>query len=324
VESTAHQDIPRFLALLVFATLTLVPLVTGDYWIGQATRYLLFGIFAMSLSLVWGRAGLLCFGQAMFFGAGGYGMAVLTLGVVGGGALAAPWVALPVAVLSTAIFAALLGAFLFWGRGISGPYLAVVTLAIAVVLEQAVRGSYILGADNGLVLVPPLPIGADPWDPVPDYYFVLGLAAAIYFGLEWLLASRVGVILTALRTDSRRLEFLGYSVARIRVTAFVLGAVLAGLAGALFVATDSFASPKLIGLGLSAEVLIWVALGGRHILLAAFLAAAAVRWMEGALSGALGDWWLLALGAIFMVSVVLLPRGLLATPLLWLGDRLRG
>ena len=102
-----------------------------------------------------------------------------------------------------------------------------VTLAIAVVLEQAVRGSYILGADNGLVLVPPLPIGADPWDPVPDYYFVLGLAAAIYFGLEWLLASRVGVILTALRTDSRRLEFLGYSVARIRVTAFVLGAVLA-------------------------------------------------------------------------------------------------
>ena len=85
---------------------------------------------------------------------------------------------------------------------------------------------------------------------------------------------------------------------------------------------DSHSDFKLIGFGLSAEVLIWVALGGRHVLLAAFLSAAAVRWIEGVLSGALGEWWLLALGAVFMVSVVLLPRGLLATPLLWLGGRL--
>lgn len=322
MEGAPRRDVPRSLALLVFAVLALVPLAAGDYWTGQATRYLLFGIFAMSLSLVWGRAGLLCFGQAMFFGGGGYGMAVLTLGLVGGGALAAPWLALPLAVLGTALFAALLGTFLFRGGGISGAYLAVVTLAIAIVLEQTVRGSYALGADNGLVGVPPLPIGADPWDPVPDYYFILALSAAIYFGLDRLLASPAGVVLTAVRSDPRRLEFLGYPVARIRIAAFVLGAALAAVAGALFVATDSFASPKLIGFGLSAEVLIWVALGGRHVLLAAFLSAAAVRWIEGVLSGALGEWWLLALGAVFMVSVVLLPRGLLATPLLWLGGRL--
>lgn len=318
-----HAELAAVLPLLVFGALALVPFAAGDYWTGQATRWLLFGIFAMSLSLVWGRAGLLCFGQAMFFGGGGYGMAVLTLGIVGGGAFAAPWLALPLAVAATAAFAALLGAFLFRGGGIEGAYLAIVTLAIAVLLETAVRGSYALGADNGLVGVPPLPLAADPWNPVPGYYLVLGLAAAIYAALAGVLASPAGVILAALRSDPRRLESLGYPVARIRVATFVAGAAIAALAGALFVATDSFASPKLIGFALSAEVLIWVALGGRHILLAAFLAAAVVRWAEALLSGALGEWWLLALGGGFMLSVVLLPRGLLATPLEWLSGRIR-
>ncbi|MDA0654407.1 MAG: branched-chain amino acid ABC transporter permease, partial [Proteobacteria bacterium] len=189
--------------------------------------------------------------------------------------------------------------------------------------EAAVRGSYALGADNGLVGVPPLPLGADPWNPVPGYYLVLALSATIYAALDRVLASPVGVILTALRSDPRRLAFLGYAVVRIRIATFVAGAAIAALAGALFVATDSFASPKLIGFGLSAEVLIWVALGGRHVLLAAFLAAALVRWTEALLSGSLGDWWLLALGGGFMASVVLLPRGLLATPLEWLAGRIR-
>jgi urea transport system permease protein len=90
----------------------------------------------------------------------------------------------------------------------------------------------------------------------------------------------------------------------------------------MFVATDGFASPSLIGFGLSAEVLIWVALGGRSIVLAAFLGAVAVRLAEAFLSGLLGDFWLLALGLVFMGSVVLLPQGLIATPMLWLNNRL--
>lgn len=320
-------DLPRRLALAVFLALALVPALSGDYWTGQASRYVLFGIFAMSLSLVWGRAGILSFGHAIFFGIGGYVMAALTLGLLGSSGpvafLGSPWVALAAAVLGAALVGAAFGGFLFAGKGLSGAYLAIVTLSVAVILEQAVRGTYALGADNGLVGVPALGAwAADPFDPVPAYYFVLGLAAVLYFALDRLLASPFGVVLSAARTDPGRLGHFGYSVLGVRLTAFVLGAAIAGLAGALFVSTDTFASPSLIGFGLSAEVLIWTALGGRAVLLAAFLAALAVRLAEAFLGEILGDFWLLGLGLIFMASVVFLPGGLIATPLLWLGDRI--
>ena len=321
MDSVGRRDIPPTMALAVFAVLALFPLVWGGYWTGQALRFVLFGIFAMSLSFVWGRGGILCLGQALFFGLGGYAFAVLTMGIVDAGPLSAPWAALPSAVAIAALCAALLGGFLFYGVGVSGAYLAIITLAIAMAAETAVRSAYVLGGDNGLVGVVALPLGAAARNPIPVYLAVLGLAAALYFLLDRLLASRFGVVLEAVRTDPERLTFLGHSVAAYRIAAFVIGAALAALAGGLFVATDSFVSPKLVGFGLSAEVLIWVALGGRHVLLAAFLAAMLVRWAEGALSGALGEWWLLALGGAFMVSVVLLPRGMLATPLLWLAER---
>jgi ABC-type branched-subunit amino acid transport system permease subunit len=319
----SRRDTPLWLALGVFAGLAAAPSVLGDYWTGQLARYVLFGLFALSLALVWGRAGILCFGQAMFFGVGGYVMAALTLGIVGVPGLAGAWPALALAVLAAAAFALLVGVFLFWGAGIGGAYLAVVTLALAAILEQLVRGWYALGADNGLSGVPPLPVGANPWDPRPTYYLVLAVAAIVYVVLDLALASRFGVLLTALRTNSRRLTYLGYSVVALRVTAFALGGAVAGLAGALFVATDAFASPSLIGFAFSAEVLIWVALGGRSVLLAAFLAAILLRVTESYLSEALGARWILALGLLFMVAVSVAPNGILATPLLWLRDRWR-
>ena len=134
-------------------------------------------------------------------------------------------------------------------------------------------------------------------------------------------------MLTALRTNPERLRYFGYSVIAYRVAAFVLGAAAAGLAGALFVTTDSFASPSLIGFALSAEVVIWVALGGRSLLLAAFLAAIVVRVAEAYLSETLGAWWPLALGALLMTSAIALPEGLLVTLLQRIGrslGRVRG
>jgi ABC-type branched-subunit amino acid transport system permease subunit len=257
---------------------------------------------------------MLSFGHAAFFGFGAYTMAAIVLGRVDVG-VANPWLALALAVAATAAFGLVLGLFLFWGGGIRGPHLALVTLAVAVILEQAVRGWYALGADNGMSGVPPLPLGADPWNPRPAFYVALFAAAAVYAAFDALLASRFGAVLTALRTNPDRLPYFGYSVIAYRVAAFVLGAAVAGLAGALFVTTDSFASPSLIGFALSAEVVIWVALGGRSVLLAAFLSAIVVRLVEAYLSETLGAWWLLALGVLLMVSVVALPHGLLATPL---------
>jgi branched-chain amino acid transport system permease protein/urea transport system permease protein len=102
---------------------------------------------------------------------------------------------------------------------------------------------------------------------------------------------------------------------------FVISAGLAGFAGGLFAAVEGFVSPTLIGFLLSTEVLIWTALGGRDVLLAAFLGAIVLRWIESSLVDLLGDYWLLGLGLVLMASVVLLPKGLIATPLERLGGR---
>jgi len=315
------------LALAVLLGLLAVPILAGDYWTDQTARYLLFGLFAMSLSLVWGRGGILCFGQAMFFGGGGYVMAAITMGMLG--PVPAPsYLGIVAAVLAAGAFAAVLGYFLFWGRGLSGPYLAIVTLAIAVILEQLVKSWYALGGDNGLFGVPPLDLGVfgahlELIDPAPRYYLVLAIVALVYAALDALLRAPFGIVLTAVKSNPIRAEFFGYRVLWIKLAAFVLGAMIAALSGALFVAVDEFASPTLIGFGLSTEVLIWTALGGKEMVLAAFLGAVVVRLMEGYFSEFLGDYWILALGLVFMVSVVVLPRGLIATPLSALTARSR-
>ena len=299
------------LGAVVFVLLALAPAALPDYWTDQLARWLLFGLLAISLAFVWGHAGILCFGQALFFGGGAYLMGASTLGLLGP-AFESAAAGLALAVLGAVGFAVLLGYFLFWGRGLSGPYLAVVTLAIAWILEQGARSWYAIGGDNGLFGVPPLPLLDGP---LQRFYLALAVAAVAWLGLERLTASPFGVLLRAVRTNPERLAFLGGRVLRLKLAAFAIGAGLAGLAGALYAAYDEFASPTLIGFGLSTEALIWVALGGREMALAALLSALLVRALEVWLSGFLGDWWPLALGVVFMASVVLLPGGLIATPL---------
>lgn len=307
------------IALLIFAALAAAPPVIGGYWTGQLTGYLVYGLLAISLSLVWGYGGILCFGQAMFFGIGGYIMAVITKGMVLPG-LTSSYIGLIAAMAGAALFALALGYFLFAGRGISGAYLAIITLAIALVLERLMNNWYALGGYNGLLNVPPIKLtffGAsfELWDRVPTFYVILIVVAVIFFGTTALLNSAYGLRLTACRTHPDRLASLGYSVLNIRLSVFSLSAAIAGLAGALFVTLDGFASPTLIGFTLSTEALIWVAIGGKEMLLAAFLGAILTRTAESWLSEIFGDYWILILGIAFMISVVLLPKGLLATPL---------
>ena len=302
---------PSWLGAVAFGLLALAPAALSPYWTDQLARWLLFGLLAISLSFAWGRAGILCFGQAMFFGGGAYLMGAATLGMLGP-AFESAAAGLALAALGAVGFALLLGYFLFWGRGLSGPYLAVVTLAIAWILEQGARSWYAIGGDNGLFGVPPLP-GIET--PFARFYLALAIAAAAWLGVRRLSASPFGVLLLAVKTNPERLAFLGGRVLGLRLAAFAIGAALAGLAGALYASFDEFASPTLIGFGLSTEVLIWVALGGREMALAALLSALLVRTLEVWLSGLLGDWWPLALGLVFMASVVLLPEGLIAAPI---------
>ena len=301
----------------VWLALLAAPLLLESWLLAQVAQFLTYGIFAMSLALIWGQCGLLCFGQAVFFGLGAYAMSLLTLEKIPGlEPLAYSWLGLLFAMAVPALFAYLLGRFLFYGRGLRGAYLGIVTLAIAVVVERlAVSWSY-LGGLNGLINVPPITLGRigqglEVWDDLPVYAIALGAALLVYLALEALVRSPYGTVLRAIRDNEARTASFGYDTAAYKLSAFTLGAAVAGLAGALFVTQFSFVSPSIIGFALSTEVLIWVALGGRAWLLAAFLGALLLRTAETWLSEAnlLGPWWLLLLGSLVVVSVVFFPHG---------------
>ncbi len=311
----------------VWAALALAPLVIDSWQMAQFSQFITYGLFAMSLSLIWGQCGLLTFGHAIFFGIGAYAMSLVTLGMIPGfGKLSSSYLGLALAIAAPAAFANLLGRFLFYGRGLHGAYFAIVMLAIAVIAERlAVNWNYI-GGLNGLMNIPPMNLGLLGWDyeiqdGPPLYYFTLGVAFAVFLLLDALIRSRYGTVLRAIRDGEERTGYFGYDTASYKLTAFTLAAGVAGLAGAIFVTQFSFASPPLIGFSLSTEVLIWVAVGGRTLLIAAFLGAMVVRAVESVLSELLGAYWLLALGVLFILNVIFLPRGLIGEAILRLAGK---
>lgn len=313
------------LAALVWIGFALLPLLVDDWQLLQLAQFMTYGIFAMSLALIWGQAGLLCFGQAIFFGGGAYAMSLVTMGMIPW-LPANSWLGLIAAMALPALFANLLGRFLFYGRGLRGAHFGIVTLAIAVIAERLAVNWEFIGGFNGLMGVPPmnLGIGGDLIDGLPVYYAILLVAVIVFALLAAMLSTPFGLALNALRNHEDRAAFLGYDNARLKLAIFTIAAAVAGLSGALFVAQFAFASPTLLGFGLSTEVLIWTALGGKSLLIAAFLGAVVVRVAENFLSEILGPLWLLGLGALFVLCVIFFPRGLIAELLLRLERLLPG
>ena len=309
------------LALAVALLFALLPLVVGEGTLSGLAIYFSYALLALSLAFVWGHCGLLSLGHAVFFGVGAYAMSVTTLGMIPGlPGLVSTWVGLALALLLPALLALLIGLFLFSSNNLRGAFFGIVTLAMAFVAERlAINWDY-LGGLNGLMNVPPIVLGLNGqgpelWDPLPVYGVVLVMLILGYLVLRRVVRSDFGLALEALRQNEERCRAFGYVPARLKTRAYAISAALAGLAGALFVVQFGFASPALIGFGLSAEALSWVAVGGRGSLLAAALGAVIVRLLEERLSGVLGDAWLLALGLLFIASVMFLPRGLIGEPL---------
>jgi len=296
---------------VVLGLLIILPLIGDDYLIVQLTQFVIYGIFAMGLSLVWGYAGILCFGHAVFFGLGAYIMALTTKNMIPGiaGFMTTSVMAISLSVIVVALFAAILGYFLFYGR-LSGPYLGIVTLAIAVIAERIAVKWYYIGGFNGLINIPPLSIAG--WEIIDQnalYYVIVAIGFGVYLFCDRIVRSPFGTILAAVRSNEVRAEFFGYNSARYKIVIFAIGAAVAGLAGALFAAVTEFVSPTMLGFGLSTEVLIWVALGGKEVLLASFLGAMLVRMLEAFLSDLLTYYWILILGMFFVICVIFFPMG---------------
>lgn len=303
-----RQNRGLILTVIIWGLLALAGFIAEEWALAQLSIYIAYGIFAMGLSLIWGQAGVLSFGQAIFFGAGAYGFSLVTLGMLPGlGASALAGIA--AAVVVSALLAAVTAWFTLAGRGLSGAHFAIVTLCAAAVVETAATRSDFLGGYNGLFGVPPLMIGDEVISLFAQYYAMLAIALAVFVTLTLLLRTPFGTVLLAIREDENRAAHLGYDTRWLKSCAFILAGALSGLAGALFASQLGFVSPTLLGFTLSTQVLIWVAVGGRSVLMAAFLGAIIVPGAENTLSTSLGDVWLLLIGGLFVLSVVLFRNG---------------
>jgi branched-chain amino acid transport system permease protein len=294
----------------------------------ELTVYMIMAILALSLALVWGYGGILCFGQSAFFGLGAYTYAIAMFNI---GESTVPVL---LAVALPAAFAALLGYFIFYGR-ISDVYLGVITLTVTLIMFNSINstagpefhiGSARLGGFNGIPGIPPLNIPGNKGAPVElegMFYLSTALLLATYFGLRLLLASRFGRVIVGIRENERRAELLGYDPRAYKLATFTIGAALAGLAGCLFANWGAFVSPTIFGLAQSAQIIIWVIVGGRGTLIGPIVGCIGIQWLSAALganqpSGS--NAWAallsnvpLVLGVILVAFVLLVPKGLVPT-----------
>ena len=274
----------------------------GGYYVGVATRVMIFALAASSLNLVVGYGGMISFGHAAFFGAGAYSVAILAQeGVVS--ALAA-W---PLAVAVSAACALVIGAVSLRTRGL---YFIMITLAFAQMLYYFFVSLKAYGGEDGINLAARsrLP-GLDLRDDATFYLIVLALLAVCLYLLKRLAASRFGAVLRGIRENEGRMTALGYPTYRFRLACFVIAGGVAGLAGALIVNQHGFVSPNLLHWTQSGTLLIMLILGGVGRLYGGVAGAAAMLLLEEFLSNWTG-YWQFSLGLVLLFVVLRAPGGI--------------
>ncbi|MEL6337887.1 MAG: urea ABC transporter permease subunit UrtC [Pseudomonadota bacterium] len=335
--STAEIVGFAILAVLIFVVL---PSMLDSFRLNLVGKYLTYAFVAIGLVLCWGAGGILSLGQGIFFGLGGYCMAMFlkleastpentsiqsTPGIPDfmdwNQLTALPWWWEPFNYLPLAILAVLLvpsalafivGVAMF-RRRVSGVYFAIITQALVSVLTILIIGQQgYTGGINGMTDLRTM-LG---WDIRTDdakqiLYFVNGiLLFACLFVAQYVKRSKLGRVLIAMRDQEERVRFSGYDVANFKLFIFVLGAAMAAIGGAMFTLQVGFMSPTLIGIVPSIEMVIFCAVGGRHSILGAVYGALLVNWAKTAFSEAFPELWLLGFGALFIAVVLVFPNGL--------------
>ena len=301
---------------LCFLGLALYPLVGGKFGVDLVTKIMIYAIFALSLELLVGGTGLVCFGQAAFFGIGAYA-AVLLSPQSGHAAL---WLLLPACVVLAGVYALAVGALSLRTRGV---YFIMVTLAFAQMAYYVVHDTPLGGGTDGIYLFSKPALGSWVLDGANTVYgFTLGCLVAVFAGLAQLLRSRFGRALAGIRVNEQRMRAAGFETYGYKLAAFTLSGGVAGLAGFLFAIKDGFVNPEMLSWHLSGAVLIMIILGGIGHLRGALIGAFAFALLQElfkseAVWGALARHWNLGLGLTIIASVALLPRGLVGLPSQW-------
>lgn len=308
------------------------PFYLSAYDLNLLARFMAMAILACGLVLIWGHGGILSLGQGVFFGLGGYAIAIhMKLADLPTGDLPdfmmwsgretlpawwEPFASAPFTLLAIVLVPAAVAALFAWAvfhRRVSGVYFALITQAMALAFATLIISQQdVTGGFNGLTdFYSVFGFGLNsPSTGGTLYWITFGILCLVFIGLRWLLASRFGVMLRATRDGENRVRFLGYATTPFKTAAFAIAAVLAGIAGALFTLHAGVISPALIGVVPSIEMVILVAVGGRYSLAGAIVGALVVLLGRDAVSSAFPELWLYLMGALFILVVTLLPNGL--------------
>ena len=308
---------------VAFGLLALYPLVAGNFGIDLVTKIMVFAILALSLELLVGGTGLVCFGQAAFFGIGAYAAVLLSPQDQPPSLL---WL-LPACVLAAAAYALAVGALSLRTKGV---YFIMVTLAFAQMAYFVVHDTPLGGGTDGIYLYIKPVLG--PWLDLDGaltlYGFTLACLVVVFAFMAQLLRSRFGRALAGIRVNEQRMRATGFATYPYKLAAFVISGGIAGLAGFLFAVKDGYVNPEMLSWHLSGAVLIMIILGGLGHLRGALIGAFAFTLLQElfkseAVFGGFAKHWTLLLGLAIIASVALLPRGLVGLPGQW-RERLLG
>ena len=299
----ARASLPLRAVLLaaLVAALAAAPLVGGNYPVKLLQEILIWGIFAMSLDLLMGYAGMVSFGHSAFFGVGGYAAALLLARSPG---LAAGLVA-PAAAAGLA--ALVIG---YFSIRVSGVYFIMLTLAFSQMFYAVTFQAAGLGAEDGLVGVPrPSALGVDLGRPLAFHLYLVVLAGLTALALARLVRSPFGEVLRGIRDNEGRMQALGYRVGRYKLVAFAVAGTIAGVAGALYAQLVGSITPDAFLWTTSGEALLMVIIGGTGTLGGAVLGAAAFILLQSLVSS-YTERWMLILGLTFVLLVLFAPGGI--------------
>ena len=292
----------RLLAVAVLlGMLAVYPQFAGNYPVKLLQEILIWGIFAMSLDLLMGYAGMVSFGHSAFFGVGGY-IAALTL-TSEPGLLAA----LVLPAVGAAVAALIIG---FFSIRVSGVYFIMLTLAFSQMFYAVTFQAAWLGAEDGLVGVPrPAVLGVDLGHGLAFHYYLLVIAAVAALVLWRVVRSPFGHVLRGIHDNEARMQAVGYAVQRYKLLAFVIAGTIAGVAGSLYTQLVGSITPDAFLWTTSGEALLMVIIGGTGTLGGAVLGAAAFILLQSLVSS-YTERWMLILGMTFILFVLFAPAGI--------------
>jgi len=310
------------------------------YMMALLGKYLCYALLAVAVDLVWGYCGILSLGHGAFFALGGYAMGMYLAREIGGRGVYGnpdlpdfmvflnwkelPWfwygfdifpLAMLMVVLVPGLLALIFGWFAFRSR-VTGVYLSIITQALTFALMLAFfRNNMGFGGNNGLTdFKDLLGFNLQSDGMRASLFAASGIALALGFILcRYIVTSKLGRVVIAIRDAESRTRFIGYRVEHYKLFVFVVSAVLAGIAGALYVPHFGIINPSEFSPANSIEIVIWVALGGRGTLFGAALGAIVVNFAKSYFTGAIPDFWLFALGGLFIFVTIFMPKGIVGT-----------